>query len=363
MIKIEKVKNINTIINFMEPIWHKVYDSIVGIEQVNLMLEMYFSEKNLLKYLDDGLIYEDVFVNNNHIGIIGYYIYEDYVYLDKMYFKEEYRGMHLASYIFNYLEDIKDIIKLKANQENKYAIRCYLNNGFIITDSVVNEIKPGFVNYDYYFERNLKVLEQKTISYIKDIFKDDFSGHDIEHSIRVYNNAMRIIKDEIANKYLVMLASLLHDVDDIKLFKDSNHLEEYLLSINTESFIINKIKEIISQVSFKGTDTMVPNTIEGKIVQDADRLDALGAIGIARTFAYGGSRNRKMYDFNDLPKLNMNAEEYFNNKNNTINHFYEKLLLLKDLMNTTKGKELAIERHKFLESFLEQFISEVNGVK
>ena len=164
----------------------------------------------------------------------------------------------------------------------------------------------------------------------------------------------------------MQLAALLHDVDDIKLSPDT-----YVTKKNAVDFMtINKIdgkrieavRKIIDEVSFAGTDSVVPDTIEGKCVQDADRLDAIGAIGIARTFAYGGSRGRKIYDPEIKSKMGMNKEEYRNNQDSTsINHFYEKLLLLKDMMNTDAAKEKAWHRQFIMESYLEEFMAEWKG--
>ena len=134
--------------------------------------------------------------------------------------------------------------------------------------------------------------------------------------------------------------------------------------LNSKNYPEEKIRIIcnnISQISFKGNDTTIPTTIEGKIVQDADRLDAIGAIGIARTFAYGGSKSRPIYIPNERYKENMNEEEYYNNKGSSINHFYEKLLKLKNLMNTKKAKEIASKRHCYIENFLQEFFDELEG--
>ena len=195
--------------------------------------------------------------------------------------------------------------------------------------------------------------------FIQGIFSGDSSGHDYYHTIRVYKLATKIAKQENADVKIVQLAALLHDVDDIKLSPDT-----YVTKKNAVDFMtINKIDgKKIEAVSFAGTDSVVPDTIEGKCVQDADRLDAIGAIGIARTFAYGGSRGRKIYDPEIKPKMGMNKEEYRNNQDSTsINHFYEKLLLLKDMMNTTEGKKLAEHRLVVMQEFLNEFMLEWEG--
>ena len=205
----------------------------------------------------------------------------------------------------------------------------------------------------------------KIKEYIKELFKDDYSGHDYFHSIRVYNNALLISKNIDCDIRLVSVASLLHDVDDVKLFKSVNYenARKILTNLNYDEEFIEKVINIIKDVSFKGKDSVIPDTIEGKIVQDADRLDAIGAIGIARTFAFGGNHNRVIYDPEIEPSLNMNEKEYRSINNPTINHFYEKLLLLKDMMNLDVSKEIASHRHKFMEDYLNEFYDEWNGKK
>ncbi len=206
---------------------------------------------------------------------------------------------------------------------------------------------------------------EKIKEYVKGLLALEFSGHDYYHCIRVYNNAMLICKDMECDRKLVGVASLLHDVDDVKLFDsiDYENARKILNDLSYEKDFIEKVINIIKDVSFKGKDSVVPSTLEGKIVQDADRLDAIGAIGIARTFAYGGNHNRLIYDPNVKPNLNMNYNQYKNSNNPTINHFYEKLLLLKDMMNLEKSKEIATHRHKFMEDYLREFYDEWDGIK
>lgn len=194
---------------------------------------------------------------------------------------------------------------------------------------------------------------QNTLIYIKDFFKNDYSGHDYYHSLRVYNNAIKIAENEklSCNLDIVKLIALLHDVDDYKispytsinLDNAKNFLTKQNLNINT----INKILINIKNLSFNKKLPASSLTIEGKIVQDADRLDAIGAIGIARTFAYGGTKGTMLYD----PE---------NKKDSTIKHFYDKLLKLEQLMNTEYAKKLAKERTEFLQIFLNQFDNELN---
>ena len=204
--------------------------------------------------------------------------------------------------------------------------------------------------------------------FIKSIFSGDSSDHDYYHTIRVYKLATKIAKQENADVKIVQLVALLHDFDDIKLSPDT-----YVTKKNAVDFMtINKIDgkrieavcKIIDEVSFAGTDSVVPDTIEGKCVQDADRLDAIGAIGIARTFAYGGSKGRRIHDPDIKPMTNMNKADYNQNHNSTsINHFYEKLLLLKDMMNTESAKKMAMHRQAVMEDFLEEFMAEWEGEK
>lgn len=204
--------------------------------------------------------------------------------------------------------------------------------------------------------------------FIKSIFSGDSSGHDYYHTIRVYKLATKIAKQENADVKIVQLAALLHDVDDIKLSPDT-----YVTKKNAVDFMtINKIDgkrieavcKIIDEVSFAGTDSVVPDTIEGKCVQDTDRLDAIGAIGIARTFAYGGSKGRRIHDLDIKPMTNMNKADYNQNHNSTsINHFYEKLLLLKDIMNTETAKKMAMHRQAVMKEYLVEFMAEWEGEK
>lgn len=212
-----------------------------------------------------------------------------------------------------------------------------------------------------------KDIINKTIDYVINFFKDEYSGHDFYHTLRVYNNAMLIAKGEECDLEIVSLAALLHDVDDYKIVGEQEDLlhnaKTYLKSIDYPTEKIEKICNIISQISFKVSETKTPDTIEGKIVQDADRLDAIGAIGIARAFAFGGNHNTPIHDPEIKTRENMSVEEYKKKDGTTINHFYEKLLLIKDLMNTETGKKIAEHRHNYMKEFLEEFYSEWDGNK
>lgn len=212
-------------------------------------------------------------------------------------------------------------------------------------------------------DKNL--LIEKTMLFVKEKCYGEGSGHDWYHISRVHNMAKYIAKEENADLFIVEMTALLHDIDDWKFSEgtetDTTTTEAFLHSLNLSQEIIYEIINIIKTMSFKGglTDSS-QNTIEGMIVQDADRLDAIGAIGIARTFAYGGSKNRVIYDPAIKPIEFSSLEEVKNAENHTINHFYEKLLKLKYLMNTKTAKELAEKRHRFMEQFLEEFYGEWN---
>ena len=233
--------------------------------------------------------------------------------------------------------------------------------------------------------------EQKEIinnakKYITEIFKDDSSGHDFEHSLRVHKNAIDITsiilkeqennKDFKLNLFIIEISALLHDVDDYKTknYNKDNPFQNLDLFLKqnkiTNEQDINLIKEIISEVSYKAGETKTPQSLEGKIVQDADRLDAIGAIGIARAFAFGGSKNRKLYDQGNILELskrnfepfdvsNISFEQYKNKKTDTVTHFYEKLLKLEKLMNTEQAKIIAKKRTDLMKNFLQELFGEI----
>lgn len=211
------------------------------------------------------------------------------------------------------------------------------------------------------------LLIENTIKYVKEVFAMDFGGHDFFHTMRVYQMATKLALAEKADLQTVQLAALLHDVDDRKLSPETCENKDravaYMKSQNLAEEMIKKIKQIIGEVSFMGTDSVVPNTLEGKCVQDADRLDALGAMGIARAFAYGGNHNRVMYDPEIKPALNMSKEEYQNHVSTTVNHFYEKLFLLKDMMNTESAKTVAEHREQYMREYIDEFMDEWEGLK
>lgn len=206
-----------------------------------------------------------------------------------------------------------------------------------------------------------------TIKYVKESLANAEGGHDWWHIYRVWQLAKHIAEQEDVNILVVELAALLHDIADSKFHNGDETLgprkaRAFLESITLEDSSITHIEAIITNVSFKGGK--VKQTFSSKeldVVQDADRLDAMGAIGIARTFNYGGYKNRELYNPNIVANLNMSKEEYKNSTAPTINHFYEKLLLLKDRMNTDTGKALAKHRHQYMEEYLNEFYQEWNG--
>ena len=200
-------------------------------------------------------------------------------------------------------------------------------------------------------------------SFVRNLFAEDSSGHDIYHTLRVHDLACRICRDEGGDMDLVRLSALLHDADDRKFFGDNGYANarSFMDSESIPMDVQDLVCHVISQISFKGKDTVVPDTLEGKIVQDADRLDAIGAIGIARTFAYGGSKGRMMHVPDEAHKSDMSEEEYFSNEGTSVNHFHEKLLLLKDMMNTDSAHTMAESRHAYMVGFLEEFMEEWVG--
>ncbi len=209
----------------------------------------------------------------------------------------------------------------------------------------------------------MQKLIAKVTDQIKHEFEDEGTGHDWWHIHRVVNNALLIANIEGGEKDLIKLSALLHDVGDHKFHKEENAAEILITQILTRfeanNELIKRVIQIVSEVSFKGANTTTrTSSLEAKIVQDADRLDAIGAIGIARAFAYGGNKNRLLFHPEQPPKNHKDFNAYKTDNGHTINHFYEKLLLLKDRMQTKTGRKLAEERHVYMETFLEQFYSE-----
>jgi len=215
----------------------------------------------------------------------------------------------------------------------------------------------------------MSALINKTITFVKSKLENAEGGHDWFHIERVYKNALLIAKDEVCNITVVQLGALLHDIADSK-FHDGDETigpetaRKFLERENVSSEITNHVINIIENISYKGGNFEKKfSSKELEIVQDADRLDAIGAIGIARTFNYGGFKNRPLYNPEIAPNLQMTKEEYKASEAPTINHFYEKLLLLKDKMNTETGKKIALQRHEYMEKFLEQFYAEWDGTR
>ncbi|MBC7556624.1 MAG: HD domain-containing protein [Chryseobacterium sp.] len=207
-----------------------------------------------------------------------------------------------------------------------------------------------------------------TINFVKLKLKNAEAGHDWFHIERVWKLSKKIAENEVGDLEIIELGALLHDIADPKFHNGDEELalkisREFLESENLEEEKIKKILFIIKNISFKNRNEKAEISAENplkelQIVQDADRLDAIGAIGIARTFNFGGFKNNTMYDPDILPKLNMSKEEYKKSNSTTINHFYEKLLLLKDLLNTETAKKIASKRHDFMQKFLDEFLDE-----
>ena len=207
----------------------------------------------------------------------------------------------------------------------------------------------------------------KTCQFVEQKLAGDGSGHDWWHIYRVWNLAKNIAKQEGANILIVELSALLHDIADWKFHdgddtKGPQMAEQFLIENQIDRKVIDPVIEIVATISYKGAGVATPmKTLEGEVVQDADRLDAIGAMGIARTFAYGGHKNRLMYHPDEKPVLHQSFADYKNNTGHTINHFYEKLLLLKDRMNTSSAKTIAKGRHQFMKNYLGQFYEEWDG--
>jgi uncharacterized protein len=212
-------------------------------------------------------------------------------------------------------------------------------------------------------------LIETTIQFVKATLAQAEGGHDWFHIERVYKNAVLIAASENCDLEIVQLGALLHDIADSKFHDGDESIgprtaRTFLESEKVSPATIDHVIAIIENISFKGGKVERQfSSIELDIVQDADRLDAIGAIGIARTFNYGGFKNRALYNPEIEPNLTMTKDEYKNNEAPTINHFYEKLLLLTDKMNTTTGKQIAQDRHRYMEDFLEQFYAEWEGKK
>lgn len=227
----------------------------------------------------------------------------------------------------------------------------------------MNYTKAASVNLS---PENKEIIAQTEL-FVKNTLAGAEAGHDWWHIFRVFNNAKLILKSEQADQLVVELAVLLHDIADSKFNGGDEEIGpqkagDFLRSIQVDEHIIGHVQQIIRNMSFRsGLGEIDYHSREFAIVQDADRLDAIGAIGIARAFTYGGFKNREIFNPEIPPARNMSKEDYKKNSSPTINHFYEKLLLLKDQMNTETGRQIALERHSFMELYLKQFENEWNG--
>ena len=224
-------------------------------------------------------------------------------------------------------------------------------------------------NRQFYTTKTMEAqkLIDQTIAFVQTTLSGAEAGHDWAHTRRVWKNAELIARHEAVDPLVVALAALLHDIADAKFHQGDEEVgprkaRAFLESLPVEATIVDHVEQIVRHISFKGGNfTRSFHSPELAVVQDADRLDAIGAIGIARAFHYGGYRNRELHNPDIAPNLNMSKEEYKNSAAPTINHFYEKLLLLKDRMNTPAGRRLAEQRHRYMEGFLEQFLEEWDG--
>lgn len=223
-----------------------------------------------------------------------------------------------------------------------------------------------YINY-YIYQMNQAEIIQQTITFVKESLADAEGGHDWWHIQRVWKLAKHIALSENVNLFIVELGALLHDIADSKFHGGDEEIgpqkaRVFLTELPIQKTVIDHVVHIIRNISFKGGKEIQQfHSLELKVIQDADRLDAIGAIGIARTFNYGGFKNNEIYNPDIPPNLNMTKAEYKKGNAPTLNHFYEKLLLLKDRMNTQTGKKMAVHRHQFMEKFLEEFYQEWDG--
>lgn len=214
---------------------------------------------------------------------------------------------------------------------------------------------------------NKSEIISKTETYVRQKLEGEGSGHDWWHIHRVRNTALKLGQEEKADLFVAELTALLHDIADHKFHGGDEEIgpataRNWLGNLNTNETVIDHVTQIIRDVSFKGAEVETPmKTIEGKVVQDADRLDAIGAIGIARAFAYGGHKGRELHNPDIKPESHDTFDSYKKSTGPTINHFYEKLFLLKDRMNTASGRKIAEERHEFMQEFVDRFLKEWDG--
>ncbi|MFH1254569.1 MAG: HD domain-containing protein [bacterium] len=212
---------------------------------------------------------------------------------------------------------------------------------------------------------NQDLIITKTAEFVKNKMQSESTGHDWLHVYRVWNNSIKIGQAEQADMFVVQLGALLHDIADWKFYDGdltavARITREFLDKFQIEGVVVDHVCDIVKKVSFKGAKVVVEKlSKEGQVVQDADRLDAIGAIGIARVFAYGGHKQREIYNPAIKPIIHESFEHYKNSNGTSINHFYEKLLFLKDMMNTQTAKKMACERHAFMEEYLRRFHEEI----
>lgn len=334
-----------------------------------------------------------IYLDKEFVGFFSLFSYQHLTSILYFAIRKEFQDRGVGSQAIQWLQKYKDQQCIFADLElptqdcdnfnqREARIRFYEKNGFQKTaiqytwkresyciyswDTQVS--KEEFGNFWKHFgmKRNDKVI-QKTKEYVQDLFKNEYSGHDYFHTERVYKLATKLAKEEECDVFIVQLAALLHDVDDYKLsketYKNKDRALQHLNKMGMPEDIIDRVVHIIDEISFKGTDSQIPDSIEGMCVQDADRLDAIGAIGIARCFTFGGYHQRILYDPAIQPNLGMDEKTYRNHVSTTFNHFYEKLFLLEKMMNTKSAKKMAEHRQKIMEDYIEEFLLEWDGKK